>query len=1037
MVRIRVLGASEITIGHRRIGMSTELLFALALYLTTRAGERIAREDLLDLFWPQGTGDDRRHALRQMLYRLRQKGLGLEEEGDWIGVDATVVDSDLRDTLADGWPENAEAAAVDAAAALTPTFSKRLSREFLEWLDGVREQLAAQHRRASLRQIYLARREARWADLERWAVPILRTDPLNEEATLARAESAAMAGSKTLALEILDNYLTEVGEISEELGRPALLLRKRLAERRPDWATRGPKEVPLVGRRELMSRLTGLVEAAWRGEGSAVVLVGAPGIGKTRLAMEARAYAELKGMRTVVVRAEVGNSERPFALLQAVVAAFLDLPGAAGCDPESLAVLKRITDPRFATDSDVGSTDRSLLRHIPAALREVSAAILHEARLTAIIDDLHNADSASLDLLRGLIVATTKSRVSWVVTSRHQQRHEVASAEFLEEMRRLHVGRLDTTEALSLVSSTSVAHRLDLTPEMAKSVVAAAGGNPLFVRELSVSRSSGSAASLIPETLQRVISERLSRLSELQLRLMRLVALFGADATPSRIDATARVDGAVLSSAIEQLERDGLISVSPARTFELHECWQRAIIDGLEGATRTALCFECASVLCSDEAFEQTPGAIWRAADLFQQAGEATRAARLFMMAADRLLASGFPNEAAELLRRSLVDAAPPGLRTPVAARLARALLASGLPDECLAVANGALSAASLNNEEERTAIAMLEGYRVQSLFKLAQPHEADLRRLSRIVSDSRLSPATRQSLSLAGIRSAANSQHLDLERSFFEAATATISSSRPSTAGALVALIYHTENGGWKDLLECQNRLISEMDNEESAEGQCLLLRSLSHSLRLAGRLDEAVEIGERGFKLAMSRALFADASYTAAMLSFVHLDSECVDEAERWLALAADSLTNSPHSQLSGMLGHARARILLQREEFEEGARLLEAREAAIRTDPILMSRSAELSTYLYLMAVEGRPHSETGLLEMLVSDCERLCGRCSGDYPIEMLARLYRYVGQEHEATRCVEKHLRAREEKIARPVLPFQKELRRVASTLHSR
>ena len=63
-VRVRVLGATEITVGHRRIGMNTELLFALALYLTTRAGEQISREELLELFWLEGSDEDRRQQAR-------------------------------------------------------------------------------------------------------------------------------------------------------------------------------------------------------------------------------------------------------------------------------------------------------------------------------------------------------------------------------------------------------------------------------------------------------------------------------------------------------------------------------------------------------------------------------------------------------------------------------------------------------------------------------------------------------------------------------------------------------------------------------------------------------------------------------------------------------------------------------------------------------------------------------------------------------------------------------------------------------------
>ena len=62
MIRVRVLGAVELQVGHRRVGMNTEVLFALGLFLTTRAGERIPREELLELLWGSGDYGPRRHA---------------------------------------------------------------------------------------------------------------------------------------------------------------------------------------------------------------------------------------------------------------------------------------------------------------------------------------------------------------------------------------------------------------------------------------------------------------------------------------------------------------------------------------------------------------------------------------------------------------------------------------------------------------------------------------------------------------------------------------------------------------------------------------------------------------------------------------------------------------------------------------------------------------------------------------------------------------------------------------------------------------
>ena len=51
MILVRALGASEIQIGKKKITLSAELVFALALYLCTRAGERLTRDEVTEMFW--------------------------------------------------------------------------------------------------------------------------------------------------------------------------------------------------------------------------------------------------------------------------------------------------------------------------------------------------------------------------------------------------------------------------------------------------------------------------------------------------------------------------------------------------------------------------------------------------------------------------------------------------------------------------------------------------------------------------------------------------------------------------------------------------------------------------------------------------------------------------------------------------------------------------------------------------------------------------------------------------------------------------
>ena len=51
VILVRALGASEIQIGKKKITLSAELVFALALYLCTRAGERLTRDEVTEMFW--------------------------------------------------------------------------------------------------------------------------------------------------------------------------------------------------------------------------------------------------------------------------------------------------------------------------------------------------------------------------------------------------------------------------------------------------------------------------------------------------------------------------------------------------------------------------------------------------------------------------------------------------------------------------------------------------------------------------------------------------------------------------------------------------------------------------------------------------------------------------------------------------------------------------------------------------------------------------------------------------------------------------
>ena len=107
MIHVRTLGTAEVLVGEHRIAPDSAMLFALALFLSVSAGQRVHRSRLIDLLWPEAPDGGRRHALRQLLYRLRSRGFPLSLDGEELVLAEDEVESDIRRVLASRWPEEA------------------------------------------------------------------------------------------------------------------------------------------------------------------------------------------------------------------------------------------------------------------------------------------------------------------------------------------------------------------------------------------------------------------------------------------------------------------------------------------------------------------------------------------------------------------------------------------------------------------------------------------------------------------------------------------------------------------------------------------------------------------------------------------------------------------------------------------------------------------------------------------------------------------------------------------------------------------
>lgn len=277
----------------------------------------------------------------------------------------------------------------------------------------------------------------------------------------------------------------------------------------------------LVGRARELAQASAVVDAALAGAGGLLLLTGEAGIGKTRL-VEALAARTPARLLSGLCWDTAGIA--PFWPWSAVLrecAVALDLPHG-----RELAPVLGVEHERAA-----GPADQLQLRLYGAVASYLADASRREP-LLIVLEDLHAADQASLDLLRYVVTELRGRPVALVATYRHPDlRFGAAQAKLAE------LGRVGHTVSLRELDDDAVASLIEQTfgAVVSETLVAAvrdrAGGNPLFVTELA--RLLATRGDLrvdevsVPPNVQQVIGGRLAQLERPLVDLLALASVQG------------------------------------------------------------------------------------------------------------------------------------------------------------------------------------------------------------------------------------------------------------------------------------------------------------------------------------------------------------------------------------------------------------------------------------------------------------------------------------------------------------------------------
>jgi adenylate cyclase len=247
---------------------------------------------------------------------------------------------------------------------------------------------------------------------------------------------------------------------------------------------------PLVGRQLEMQALSGLLDESLAGTGSVVGIVGAPGIGKTRLVHKVAAIANKLGVEVHSTFCESHGVQVPFHVLARMIRAVMRLN-----DLDDVAA-RAVIEARFAR---ANAEDLLLLEDLTGICDSVAAlpAIEPDARrrrlaqmiktgLLArrapalyVIKDVHWIDKISEAMFAELFSVIPRTHSMVLLTYRPEYRGPLAR---MPGSQTIALAPLSDTQAATLTAEMMGSH--PSVQKLAGQVTDHAGGIPLFAQEI-------------------------------------------------------------------------------------------------------------------------------------------------------------------------------------------------------------------------------------------------------------------------------------------------------------------------------------------------------------------------------------------------------------------------------------------------------------------------------------------------------------------------------------------------------------------------
>lgn len=364
----------------------------------------------------------------------------------------------------------------------------------------------------------------------------------------------------------------------------------------------------MVGRSDEIAALQEAYQRASRGKSELVLVAGRSGTGKTRLVETLRNKVSHQGGFFVTGKFDpLWSNDRPYSAIMAAFSDLVDLVLSSESIEEKRTQLQTtlgpdvnvmssiLTNLRYLIPSrSVQSDDEeeSSLRHALSRLQWicrnfVNALASAETPICIFLDDLHDADHGSMEVILSLLTDTSSQHILFVAAYREDQVNmcNVLGKDMVLPVTEIHIGCLSEEQIQDLLISTLQANEV---VDLASAVLAKTNGNPHFVYQflrklerdglLALTTKDGTqqptweydvnqilAKTNVSENVLELLTAKLQRLDETIKLVLQLASCLGFyfDATTLElvVDSTPQ-NVKKLSVVIDAAQCEGLIEVT-------------------------------------------------------------------------------------------------------------------------------------------------------------------------------------------------------------------------------------------------------------------------------------------------------------------------------------------------------------------------------------------------------------------------------------------------------------------------------------------